>query len=54
MVALPCGIFEGGSDVTILQQRIIGEDLGAIGVGGKQVEHVTDADAQSAQAPGRP
>ena len=31
-------------------KRIVGEDLGAVGPGRQQVEHVADADAQAAQA----
>ncbi len=50
MVALPRGVFEGGGNVALLQQRVVGENLSAVGAGGQQVEHVTDADAQVAQA----
>ena len=42
--ALPRGTFQRRGDVAVLQQRMVGQDLSAVGAGGQEVQHVPHAD----------
>ena len=50
VVGLAGGVFEGGGDVAGFEGGVVGEDFGAVGAGGEEVEYVFDPDAQAAQA----
>jgi hypothetical protein len=50
MIVLPGGELEDRCDVVGLEIGIVGQDLFARGAGGKEIEHVFDADAETANA----